>query len=59
MNINSSGHKSDLYNTLLQLSRNIFFYEKVKLNDTFESRIYLMFIHFSVILIIYKKSIKI
>ena len=56
MNINSSGHKSDLYNTLLQLSRNIFFYEKVKLNDTFESRIYLMFIHFSVILIIYKKK---
>ena len=49
-------HNSELYNILLQLSRNIFFYEKVKLKDTFESRIYLMFIHFSVILIIYKKK---
>ena len=45
-----------LYNTLLTLSRNIFFYNKVKLADSFETRIYLMFIHFSILLIIYKKK---
>ena len=48
-----------MYNTLLSLSRNFYFYKKIKLPDTFETRIYLMFIHFSVILIIYKnKSVK-
>ncbi len=40
----------------MTLSRNIFFYEKVKLADSFESRIYLMLIHFSIILIIFKKK---
>ena len=49
-------HNSDLYNTLLTLSRNIFFYRNIKLHDTFETRIYLMFIHFSLILIIFKKK---
>ena len=49
-------HNQELYNTLLHLSRNLFFYNKVKLNDTFETRIYLMFIHFSIILFIYKKK---
>ena len=43
-----------MYNTLLLLSRNIFFYEKLKLKDSFETRIYLMFIHFSIMLIIFK-----
>ena len=52
--INNNFHKFELYNTLLLLSRNIFFYEKLKLKDSFETRIYLMFIHFSIILIIFK-----
>jgi len=46
----------DLYNTLLLLSRNLFFYNKIGLKDTFETRIYLMFIHFSIILIIFKSK---
>jgi len=41
---------------LLTLSRNIFFYKKVNLPDSFETRIYLMFIHFSIMMIIYKKK---
>ena len=49
-------HSTELYNTLLTLSRNPFFYNKIKLNDSFESRIYLMFIHFSIIMIIFKKK---
>ena len=48
-------HNLDLYNTLLKLSRNIFFYSQIKLKDSFETRIYLMFIHFSIILIVFKK----
>ena len=48
-------HTNELYNTLLTLSRNLFFYNKIRLNDTFESRIYLMFIHFSIMMIIFKK----
>ena len=46
----------NLYNILLTLSRNKFFYEKIKLPDTFETRIYLMFIHFSLLMIISKKK---
>ena len=49
-------HKNELYNTLLTLSRNLFFYNKINLNDTFETRIYLMFIHFSIMMIISKKK---
>ena len=49
-------HTDDLYNTLLYLSRNLFFYNKIKLKDTFETRIYLMFMFFSLILIIFKKK---
>ena len=41
---------------MLNLSRNLFFYNKVKLLDTFETRIYLMFIHFSIMMIIFKKK---
>ena len=51
-------HTNELYNTLLTLSRNLFFYNKIKLNDTFETRIYLMFIHFSIMMIIFKKKEK-
>ena len=49
-------HETDLYNTLLSLSRNIFFYKKIKLKDTFDTRIYLMFIHFSIMMIVFKKK---
>ena len=49
-------HNNSLYNTLLLLSRNIFFYKNIGLRDIFETRIYLMFIHFSILLIIYKKK---
>ena len=49
-------HDNNLYNILLMLSRNIFFYKNVKLPDSFETRIYLMFIHFSIILIIFKEK---
>ncbi len=49
-------HDSDLYNKLLILSRNIFFYKKIKLADTFETRIYLMFLHFSIFMIVFKKK---
>ena len=45
-----------MYNILLTLSRNIFFYKNLKLSDTFETRIYLMFFHFSIIMIIFKKK---
>ena len=48
-----------MYNTLLSLSRNIFFYKKLKLVDSFETRVYLMLFHFSIILLIFKrKSLK-
>ena len=49
-------HTIELYNTLLTLSRNLFFYNKIKLNDTFETRIYLMFFHFSILMIVTKKK---
>jgi hypothetical protein len=49
-------HNNDLYNILLTLSRNIFFYKKIDLKDSFETRIYLMFIHFSILMIVHKKK---
>ena len=49
-------HNYDLYNNLLTLSRNIFFYKKIKLEDSFETRIYLMFLHFSIMMIVSKKK---
>ena len=52
----SNNHNTSLYNTLLSLSRNIFFYKKISLPDTFETRIYLMFMHFSIMMIIFKKK---
>ena len=45
-----------MYNILLTLSRNKLFYQKILLPDTFDTRIKLMFIHFSIFLIIYKKK---
>ena len=47
-------HNYELYNTLLFLSRNLFFYNRIKLKDTFETRIYLTFFHFSIILTVFK-----
>ena len=38
------------------LSRNIFFYKKVNLKDNFQSRVYLMLFHFSVMIIVLKKK---
>jgi len=52
----TSQHNFVLYNTLLTLSRNLFFYKKVGLKDNFETRIYLMFIHFSIMMIIFKNK---
>ena len=47
-------HKSELYNILLTLSRNIFFYKNIKLPDNFETRLYLIFVHLSILMIIYR-----
>ena len=58
MIFNSEKHNPDLYNILLTLSRNILFYSKIKLSDNFETRIYLMFMHFSIMMIIFKKKNK-
>ena len=38
-------NESKLYNKILLLSRNKFFYTKISLKDTFQNRIYLIFIH--------------
>ena len=47
-------HNNQLYNRLIQLSRNKFFYENIKLSDDFETRILLVFFHFAIILKIAK-----
>jgi len=44
-------HNNNLYNKLVDLSRNIYFYKKLLLKDNFETRIILIFLHFSIILI--------
>ena len=54
--INIKKHNDNLYNTLLTLSRSVFFYNKIKLADNFETRIYLMFMHFSIMMIVSKKK---
>ena len=51
-------HKNLLYNKLVELSRNIFFYEKIRLKDNFETRINLIFVHFCLILVVFKKEKK-
>ena len=56
MIFNFKRHSPDLYNTLLSLSRNLFFYDHIKLNDNFETRITLMFFHFSILMIIFNKK---
>jgi cytochrome b pre-mRNA-processing protein 3 len=49
-------HYNPLYSKLVELSRTIFFYKKILLKDNFETRINLIFIHFSILLLIYKKK---
>jgi len=49
-------HTSDLYNKLVNLSRDKYFYTKLKFEDTFETRIYLIYFFLSIILIINKKK---
>ena len=51
-------HHKLLYSSLVELSRNIFFYKKIRLKDDFETRINLIFIHFSLILIVFKEKNK-
>ena len=40
MIFNIKKHNTELYNTLLHLSRNEKFYKDINLSDTFETRIY-------------------
>ena len=51
-------NESKLYNKILLLSRNKFFYTKISLKDTFQNRIYLIFIHicFCLLKLIMKKT---
>ena len=49
-------HNNLLYNKLVELSRNFFFYKEMMLKDDFETRINLIFVHFSLLLIIFKKK---
>ena len=51
-------HADNLYNILLTLSRNKFFYKKMSLSDSFETRIYLMFFHFCILMKVFKKKDK-
>tara|TARA_B100001093_G_C26393339_1_gene828071 strand:- start:172 stop:675 length:504 start_codon:yes stop_codon:yes gene_type:complete len=51
-------HHKPLYSKLVDFSRNIFFYKQILLKDNFETRINLIFLHFSLILIIFKKKKK-
>ena len=39
-----------IYNNLVELSRNIFFYKELKLHDKLENRIVIIFAHLSIIL---------
>ena len=48
-------HHNLLYNKLVEFSRNIFFYKEILLKDNFETRIYLIFVHFSLIITIFNK----
>ena len=37
------------------LSRNILFYKNIRLPDNFETRLYLIFVHLSILMIVYRK----
>jgi len=51
-------HYNNIYNKLVELSRNFFFYNRIQLKDNFETRINLIFIHMSLILIVFKEKNK-
>ena len=51
-------HNNNLYNNLVKLSRNIFFYKDLSLKDNFETRVILIFFHLSIILIKFKRNNK-
>ena len=53
---NKNMNTQKLYNKILLLTRKNFFYKDFKLDDTFSNRIYLIFFHFSFILIILKEK---
>ncbi len=43
-------HNTKLYNKLVELSRNKFFYQELSLSDSFQTRVILIFFHFIIIL---------
>ena len=45
-----------IYNNLVKLSRNVYFYKDIKLEDKLENRIILIFVHLVIILICLKKK---
>ena len=47
-----------LYTKLVELSRNTFFYNSLNFKDTLETRIYLVFFHLSIIIIIINNKFK-
>ena len=49
-------HNNNLYNKLVEFSRNIFFYKDLGLKDNFETRIILIFMHLAIILNISKSD---
>ena len=49
-------HYTELYTTIANLSREKMFYDALKLDDKLETRIYLIFIHFSLVFNILKKK---
>jgi cytochrome b pre-mRNA-processing protein 3 len=55
-NLISNKKETVLYNNILTLSRNKLFFTKFNLKDTFQNRIYLIFIHASFLFIKIKKS---
>ena len=49
-------HNNKLYNKLVELSRNKFLYEDLKLSDNFETRALLIFFHLAIILKVKKNN---
>ena len=49
-------HSNKLYNKLVELSRNKFFYDNLRLADNFETRVLLIFFHFIIILRLKKNN---
>ena len=54
----ANSQKDIMYNNILLLSRNTIFYTKFDLIDTFQNRVYLIFIHISFIFIKIKQNDK-